>query len=406
MANLKFKRFTKVPTLKRIGRQFLGVFLEKFKDDFAENKVQLPSNTLDDDAYFTQLANLFMAPEALPDSVNETLYAIDEMATPEGMERLERAVEETQLDLKFDEESTEADVALQVWLSNPELLARKHNEQKLQRLSSFEYYQAEKIPDPKKTFTMPDAATIEGLRGSLDLWFSQHNRGKNTTQVETYEIDGEFWFMIRHGDPLARTPKIEGTKTEVMHFRPEKDDVVVYNPALGEIRINARTKGEKQLYQAKFGFYLFGNENHFPGDAKYTLEPLRTKGKDALDVEKIDGIDEILLREIEFYWGGEQNEVEIRRGDDIFAIWENRDPPRTIPTHVKINRAAFHIYFTGATKPRNAQIRPSNILKLGRHCDATLIEKWLWDNGFIEVRPQEESTVPEEEANVPGVAEP
>jgi hypothetical protein len=389
MASLRFKRFTKVPTLKKIGRQFLGMFLDRFEDDLAEKQVQLPAATLDDDEYFAHLAGVFMAPEALPDNLNETLYAIDEMATPEGMERLEKAVEETQLDLNFDDESTEADVALQVWLNNPQLLARKHNEQKLQRLSSFEYYQAERIPDPSQKFTMPDAATIEGLRGALDIWFSQHNRGKNTTLIETYEMDGEFWFMIRHGDPLARTPKIEENKTEVLHFRPEKDDVVVYNPTLGEIRINARTKGEKDLYQAKFGFYLFGNENHFPGDAKYTLEPLRTDGKDALNVDDIDGIDEILMREIEFYWGGDQNEVEIRRADDIFTMWETRVPPRKMPEKARVNRVAFHIYFTGATKPRNVQIRPSNILKLGRHCDAALIEKWLAKRGFIQPRPQE-----------------
>jgi len=224
-------------------------------------------------------------------------------------------------------------------------------------------------------------------------WFSQHNRGKDTTRIETYEMDNECWFIIRHGDPVARTPKIEGKKTQVLHFRPEKDDVVVYNPSLGEIRINARTKGEKQLYRTKFGFFLFGDENHFPGESKYTLEPLRADGKDSLDVSDIEGIEQIILREIEFFWGGSQSAIEIRRANDIFAMWQQHDPPYTIRENAKINRAAFHVYFTGSSKPRNVQIRPSNTLNLGRHCDAALVERWLMERGFIQTRPQADASV-------------
>jgi len=33
-------------------------------------------------------------------------------------------------------------------------------------------------------------------------------------------------------------------------------------------------------------------------------------------------------------------------------------------------------------KPRKVQIRPPNILKLGRHCDARLVHRWLSKQKF------------------------
>ena len=47
-------------------------------------------------------------------------------------------------------------------------------------------------------------------------------------------------------------------------------------------------------------------------------------------------------------------------------------------------RAAFDFYFEGTKKPRKVQVRPPNILKLGRHCDAAVVQKWLSEKRFRE----------------------
>ena len=70
-----------------------------------------------------ELARLFASPEALPDSLVEALYAIDEMSTPEGQEQLEAAVAQAGLRIESGEGSTRHDLALQVWLAAPALLA-------------------------------------------------------------------------------------------------------------------------------------------------------------------------------------------------------------------------------------------------------------------------------------------
>lgn len=108
-----------------------------------------------------------MSPEGLPGSLNDALYAIDEMATEDGQQRLEEAVAAKQLPLAFDEKSSREDIALQVWLESPELLAEKHNEQRLIRLSSFEYYSNPAPTDRTATLEKPHAATLDALTAAL-----------------------------------------------------------------------------------------------------------------------------------------------------------------------------------------------------------------------------------------------
>ena len=332
---------------------------------------------LDDDEYFGALAHTLMSPEGLPGSLNDALYAIDEMATEDGQQRLENGVVEDRLNLSFNNESSREDIALQVWLANPDLLARKHNEQRLIRLSSFEYYRCATPTDRSASFQRPDVATLEGLTSAFDLWFSQHNRGQGTTKIEIYPIDGEFWFMIRHGDTYARTPKVEQQRSEIIHYRPEKDDVVVYAPDLDEIRIHAGTKGEKILYQEKFGLYLFNRENYFSNFMNYTLEPLRL-GQESLDTAGVPGIRKIVLREVEMGWDSAFNDGLVRKSDDVLtSAAAYTRPYAPINETAKLKRAAFDVYFGDSEKPRKVQLRPPNILKLGRHCDARLVHRWL-----------------------------
>jgi len=160
MSTLRFKRFSKPHVLKDIGRHLLGKFFAKFKDDLEKKEVALPDPELADEEYFSALSGLLLSPEGLPGSLNDALYAIDEMATEDGQQRLEDGVIEEQLPLTFDEKSSREDIALQVWLESPELLAKKHNEQRLIRLSSFEYYSSPAPTDRSTTFQKPDAETL------------------------------------------------------------------------------------------------------------------------------------------------------------------------------------------------------------------------------------------------------
>jgi multidrug resistance efflux pump len=80
---------------------------------------------------------LLMATEGLPGESCEALFTIDEMSNEAGQERLQNAVAESKVELKFELESSHGDMAMQVWLARPELFAATHNAQRLRRLSAF-----------------------------------------------------------------------------------------------------------------------------------------------------------------------------------------------------------------------------------------------------------------------------
>ncbi|HYG34347.1 MAG TPA: hypothetical protein VEC99_06160, partial [Clostridia bacterium] len=205
----------------------------------------------------------------------------------------------------------------------------------------------------------------------------------HTVRIELYPLNGEYWFLVRHGDSFSRTPKVESRKTEILHFRPERDDVVVYSPEHDEIRINTRTKGERDLYREQFGLCLRGARDYFSKRKTYTLEPLRADGPIALDTTGLDGIDKIVLREVEVAWDNYGHDVILRAADDVFrsaAAMENQDGP--IPRTGRLTRAAFDLHFPDSARPRPVQIRPPNVLKVGRHCDAQRVDRWLCARGF------------------------
>lgn len=380
---MKFRRFTKPSFLKGIGRERLGQFFERFKPGLVEKQIELPGAGLDDDEFFKAMSRIAMSPDGLPDDLFEAVYAIEEMATEEGQERLERAVAQGELAVVFDQNSSRGDMAVQAYLAAPEVVARKNNELRLARLSSFEYYGTKKPVERSDLFSAPSKVALDLITSDLNDWCKRNNRGEGTAFIEPYVMDGEYWFLVRHGDTYARLAKLEQGKLKMLHFRPAKDDVVVYSPERDEIRIHAGSKGEKELYRETFGMRLFGDDKYFAEQKAFTLEPLRADGPSALEWVGSGDVDRIVLREIEIAYRGGFREVVIRKADDIFKAAEARQR-EAIPGTGKLVRAAFDIYFEGAKKPRRVHIRPPNVLKLGRYCDASVVQRWLSEKGFRE----------------------
>jgi hypothetical protein len=180
-----------------------------------------------------------------------------------------------------------------------------------------------------------------------------------------------------------RTAKVEKQKITFLHFRPAKDDVVVFSPGYDELRIHAATKGERELYRREFGVRLRGDDKYFSERKSFTLEPLRVDGARALKWTGNGNVDRIVLREFEIVRGGGRHDVVIHKADDIFVSAEARGE-KAFPDGGELVRAAFDVYFGGMKKPHKVQVRPPNILKLGRRCDAAVVQKWLSEKRFQE----------------------
>jgi hypothetical protein len=390
---MKFKRITKPQFLKGIGREMWDRLFSRFSDQLAARQVTQPGRECDDDDYHSALAALTLAPDGLPEEFVEALFAIEELANAEGQERLERAVIGAGLPLEFPEGASHGDIAVQVYLNQPALAVAQQHEVQLGRLSAFEYFGACRSlrratgedgrlkMNHGGEFMLPAWETLDRLTADLDAWFKAHQRGHETTRIECQESDGEFCFFVRHGDTFARAAKLEERRLRIMHYRPVKEDVVVYAPRWEEIRIHAGTKGEKELYRRAFGERLFGAAEHFSERKGYTLEPLREDCGAALDARGLPGVKQIVLREAELAWGRKHREFLVRGGADIHGSARSRGRA-AIPEYGTIVRAVFDFHFEGQKKPRRVEVRTPNTVKLGRGCDPRVVHEWLSARSF------------------------
>jgi hypothetical protein len=385
MATFALRRFSCPETLRTIAPANLLVFLRAHRRFLLSSGVVLPQSGSADELDYEQLAKVFMTPDTkTPRDLIDALYFVDEMATPEGMDALLAEAEEQNLPLAPGSDHSPADVAVQIWLLDKGILERKHAEHYLAKVRSFESYQMDRSKKP--AFRRPSAKQLDALASDLDGWFDGKKRGRGAKVIMCDRPDG-VWFLVRHGEPFKREESLDGHDASSVCYRPLKYDVLVYAPQIGELRINARSKGEMQLYREKFGKHLFGDEGIFPGTEKYTLEPLRELGEDALSLADIEGIEWVKLREVQILFGGNPWELVTRKSDDIFALLKSRGRP--FPEAGRIFRATFQVKFSDAKTPRSVVIKPSNVAQFTRDDDSVLVEKWLQARGFI-VNPEAE----------------
>jgi len=393
MSNFNLRRFTTVDVLKSIRIENLLAFLSPYREYFVSKGVLMPNGTASSFDYKGLIA-VFMNPdEGMPKELIDALYFVDEMATTEGMDSILKEAEDSGTQLDLPAETTPADVAVDTWLKNRALLERKHAEQYLHKRRVFEYFQSD---DQSNTLIhLPTEKRLKEMESELDDWFEKKKRGRDS-RVFLFPKHDEIWFLVRHGEPYKREGSLSSGKSSSVFYRPEKHDIVVYDKVLKELRINAGSKGEKDLYRRKFGLYLFGDENHFPGIGKYTLSPLRADGDASVVCSDIEGMEWVKLKEIHYLWGGSEREVEIRKASDIFESLKKRGAK--IPDSPRIIRAAFLIRFSDSKTPRTVTIRPSNIAEYTRDSDSEIVEAWLSARGFIIQKQENEDN--EAAANV------
>jgi len=383
MNALKLKRLPKLTVLKHIGRPLLEEFFARFEADLHASGLALPPPRLADGNYLREIAGLLLHPRQLPDSLNDALVVLDEMSSAPGFEQLEASPDWAVLHRGLEADSTREEIVLQLWLRDRAHLIRQHNRLRLVRLTAFEYAGAKTPSGLRPAFDPADKLALVNLTTSLDAWFARNQRGAETTRVEVYPLRGDFYYLIRHADVFTRLPKVERQNTEFMHFHPERDDVVVLSPRLDEIRVNARTRAERDLYISQFGLHLRGDAHYFSERAPYTLEPLRIIGADCLKPRNLPAIGNIRLRELEVSFQDKEHELISRSPRGLFELAALEGVEASpIPAQGRLARAVFELQFSGSNKFYPLEIRVPNMLKVSRHCDFQAIQTWVCQTGF------------------------
>jgi len=380
MSTLNLSRFSQPDCLKAVDPRRLLRFLHPHRAFLASRGCPLPKKVAQPaDLNYQEIATTLMAPgNDTPRLLIDDLYFLHEMATDEGMDALLSRTTEAGLALDLGEHPSPMDVALQVCLLDRELLVRTHAEQLIYRPRSFEYYQSKNISHSLNALTEPQR--LVGLETDLEQWFASRKRGRDVKVLASINHQA-VGYLVRHGEPYRREGCLDKGESASVFYRPERHDVVIYDLQTGELRINASTRQDKATYRQLFGRHLFDDEEHFPGTAKYTLEPLRNDAEAALVCADVPGMEWVRLRELQIFWGGAYNEVEIRRASDLVGALQAHD--RSIPAVGRLILATFDVKFVDSRAPRTVKIRPSNIAQYTRDSDGELVDEWLSQRGFV-----------------------
>lgn len=379
MATFNPRRFAQPDTLKAIEPGRLVMFLTPHRGFLESRGMMFSTNGGGVDC--ERLASVLMSlGEEAPRDLLESLYIIHEMANQDGMDRLLEAARGKGLDIEFAPDSSPADVAIQVFLKDRELIERQHAKLFITRARSFLYFQGH--TEWKGHFSLPADAVLRGLEADMDGWFDEKKRGRGC-RVFLFDHGRRVNLVVRHGMPFRREGSVQGDgQSAAVYFRPESHDVLVYDRDRDELCIKSGSKAERAMYLAMIGRHLFGNEAHFPGEEKYTLEPLRSDMANALVCSDIEGVDWIKLLEVGIHWGGEHGEVEIRRAKDLFAAFQKRG--HALSRTARLFLAKFQVKFTASKSPRTVTIRPANQAMYTRDDDSLFLEEWMKRRGFTQ----------------------
>jgi hypothetical protein len=393
MARFNLKSFAQPDLLKKIQPANLIPLLEPFRMFLEMKGFSLPSSA-DRQIDATALGGILAQPdEDMPGDLVEALHLIGSLGSDERFDELLDMAAANQIET--DGEVTALDLATQIWLKNPEALERKEHEEFFQKRKSFESFRA---ANPEVVIAIDDLSTdLAALEEALDAYFLAKKRGVGC-RVTRNDSPGEVKFLIEHGQPCKREPSRKGPRSTSTFFRPEKTDVVIYDAIHNELRINASAFADVRVYLTLFGRHIFGGEAQFVFGEKYTLEPLKTDGRAALNCRDIPGMDKVDLREIEYFWNGAFDHIEIHRAGSIFnaLVLINRN----IEQEAQIRKAVFKIKLDGEKRPRTVTIKAGNKSGYNRGEEAMVIEDWLRARGFVLTEEPVEETAQDAEADV------
>lgn len=382
MATLNVRRFSDPDFLRLLAPEDLLLLLEPHRAHLERRGWIWPDSPLWFEVGYLELAAILMAPSAeTPPELAECLHAINEMSTERAMDRLLAVASRKRIDLGLGEQCAPSEVAARMWLHHRRLFDAVHTEIQLTRLRSFEFYQCG--IDPVPAIDVPSEAALATMAEELDVFFRSRKRGRGTKVVAFDRADG-LWLVVRHGEVLRREGCLrDDGQSDSILYRPLSHDVFVVNRATGELGIHTESRSIelKDLYRSQLGLLLFGQPHAFHGGGKYTLEPLRRVGRQALACVDIDGIEEIVLTEVQQEWLHGHERLRIEQAGDLFAAFEADGAGWEAET--RLRQAKFSVHFTGVHKPRIVTICPPNRAVCQRDGDTAVVERWLAARGFI-----------------------
>jgi hypothetical protein len=382
VSTLNFRQFSKPEVLQQIDKNHLIEFFSPHVGYFHSRNIDVIGELNREEPNYSAISGILItSDDATPDQLAEALYYVNDVATEDGADAILDYLDREPNLFPINQDSTPADLALQLWMVLPDVLKRISGNLLSVSKRSYDYFQTSRAAIP--AFHVPSEEIITQLEAALDDWFFKKLKGRYSKVICTPKED-YIWFMVRHGKRYSRAAVIDGGDSKSYHFRPEKHDVVVYNPANGELRVNAEAKGEIRLYREAFGLHIFGASDFFNLSKQFNLDPIRSDGEASILFDDIEEIEDVKLREVHIAFDTPFNDVKVFKSDNLFASMRHNEA--TLPAQGTITQIKFGVKFRNDTRPKVVKITNANRAEYKCNEHAEAIERWLSNRGFIVTR--------------------
>lgn len=382
-SNFTPKHISSPQLLEHVDPPVLLRFLKKYSDFFMAEGV-MPSSAKE--INYDRLSLVLASPnEVMPAHLMADLFYWDEVAEMARIEDLNEIAERHGIEFNDD-----------VCVEEAALLVRMHAPNDLEDL--YDVYQAHGLLRKKKRFLSyfatvaelpkwkkPSQRALNRFASDMDAWYEDQKKGRGT-RVSVIEKDDAAWFIVRHGGTFKRENAVENGEPTLVFYRPEAYDLLIYYHGQGELAIynEGNSKRERQAYCMYLGRSLFDNTSFFErNDAvKYSLEPLRKRGRAALDCSDVPGLQSARLTYLRYQFNGGNNHCVTHKAEDVFTGLE--DLGEEIPEGAML--VSMGVKLTPDTAlggERNVKLYAPNVSVYDHERDADVAHQFLAEKGFI-----------------------
>jgi len=357
--------------LREIEPSRLFRLIAPHRQFFADHGYELPTDPVDLDC--ERLAVLLLQPQPdTPPELVDALTHIHEVATTRDVEFLRAQAQQVGVDIPLHLNMSPTDVAVHIWLERPEALRRYHAERVVLRRRSFEMLMASE----DATFERPAdlSAGIKSLDAAVNEFYNSimdRGRGAYIIPIETQR---ELRLVIPHGAPYCRRGCWRESKPSSVGFRPMEFAYAVLDWENWELRLNCKTKREREFFKSQIGLHILGQSGFFTQQQKYTLDPLR-RGREALVCSGVPGVRHVRLAALTMKFGGAFGRMREESADDLLLALECDGD--SIPLRAELVKAKFEFVFTDSEKPRPVTLMRGNRATYTRDSDSALVERFF-----------------------------
>lgn len=390
MQTLNRQRITDTQFLLSVRPNLLADFFDPYRDYLGSCGCAMPDADNIEREDIESLAEILrVADTDAPPQMLDALHMISGLANRVTVSLLFDQIEGLMSAFRNNRDPFPGEVAFQAYLRDPDAAERILSIRSGSLRRSYTSYQAatEDIPVVPSDF---ESRLLE-LENYLDAWFDERGCGPGAN-AKYVQDPSHLFLTIEHGSPMKRQRTLNRGLRGVSIFRPALDDFAVFDKLIGELRINAETSSQRDIYRRMIGKFVFNHEELFPDGERYSLEPLLEYRNEALSVDRIQELASVECCGVKLLLPGREPEEITSRRRNMIDVLDARVAMLKDAgfDEIRLTEAKFRMQFTDSRRERMVTIKPPNAAVFLRDGDAIVIERFLSANGFItnqEARP-------------------